>query len=132
MNMVSNSDIQQRNEFDRTELSEFQYTILFSLAERPRYGLALKSRMTEFYGSEINHGRLYPNLNDLVEMGLLSKSKRDNRTNEYALTEQGLMVILDRIGWGISAIVDDEEVAADLRRQLEEAIRESVEESSTT
>lgn len=131
MNMASDSDVRQRNESDRTELSEFQYTILFSLAERPRYGLELKSRMTEFYGSEINHGRLYPNLNDLVEMGLLSKSKRDNRTNEYALSERGLMMVLDRIGWGISALVDDEEIAADLRRRLEEAIRESVEESST-
>ncbi|MFW6153252.1 MAG: helix-turn-helix transcriptional regulator [Halobacteriota archaeon] len=129
--MVASRDNHHSTPPEQTELSEFQYTILFSLAERPQYGLELKARMTEFYGAEVNHGRLYPNLDHLVERGYVRKSKLDNRTNEYAISERGLMCILERLGWEISALIKDESVADELRRQLEEAVRDGGEEPST-
>lgn len=39
------------------------------LSEEARYGLAVKRELDEYYGSEVNRGRLYPNLDELVEMG---------------------------------------------------------------
>ena len=38
---------------------------------------------------DVNHGRLYPNLDDLVEAGLLQKGEQDKRTNYYVLTDAG-------------------------------------------
>ena len=39
--------------------------------------------------ADVNHGRLYPNLDDLVEAGLLQKGEQNKRTNYYALTDAG-------------------------------------------
>ena len=37
----------------------------------------------------VNHGRLYPNLDELVDKGLLYKDNLDKRTNLYVITEEG-------------------------------------------
>jgi len=39
--------------------------------------------------AHVNHGRLYPNLDELVDDGLLEKGEQDARTNYYALTDAG-------------------------------------------
>jgi len=57
------------------------------------YGLGIKRHLTEWYGEDVNHGRLYPNLDTLVEMGLLEKEELDKRTNAYRLTESGVEVL---------------------------------------
>lgn len=49
-------------------------------------GLAIKDEHDEYYASDVNHGRLYPNLDTLDEKGLLAKSNKDDRTNEYTLS----------------------------------------------
>ena len=90
------------------ELTAFQQNILTILAEDARYGLAIKRELESYYDSEVNHGRLYPNLDDLVEMGLVEKSELDKRTNEYALTDEGLEAVLDQLGWTFSKIATDE------------------------
>jgi len=38
---------------------------------------------------DVNHGRLYPNLDELVDDGLLEKGEQDARTNYYVLTDAG-------------------------------------------
>ncbi|ELY91436.1 helix-turn-helix transcriptional regulator [Natrialba taiwanensis] len=38
---------------------------------------------------DATHGRLYPNLDDLVEDGLVEKGEIDRRTNYYVLTPSG-------------------------------------------
>jgi DNA-binding PadR family transcriptional regulator len=48
------------------DLTTFQHNILAILAEESRDGLAIKRELESYYGSEVNHGRLYPNLDDLV------------------------------------------------------------------
>ena len=62
-------------------------------------GLEVKAALEDYYEGEINHGRLYPNLDDLVEEGLVEKSKRDERTNVYTLTESGRQLLDDRREW---------------------------------
>lgn len=72
------------------ELSAFQRDILAVLArDGPVYGLAVKNALEEARDEPVNHGRLYPNLDTMIEMGLVEKSERDGRTNEYALTNAG-------------------------------------------
>lgn len=85
------------------ELTAFQQLVLLDVAIRERHvgesphGLAIKQDLTEMFhgvgeldGNEtVNHGRLYPNLDEIVKRGFIEKSQRDKRTNEYSLTEAG-------------------------------------------
>ena len=97
-----------------SELTAFQQNILTILAEEARYGLAIKRELEAYYGSEVNHGRLYPNLDDLVELGLVEKSELDKRTNQYALTDDGEEVLLSQFRWEFSKFVADTDRAAAL------------------
>lgn len=82
------------------DLTGFQRDILYVIAglEEP-HGLAVKAELDEYYTQEINHGRLYPNLDDLVEKGLLRKDELDKRTNLYTLTQRGTREIEARREW---------------------------------
>ncbi|MFB6281399.1 MAG: PadR family transcriptional regulator [Haloferacaceae archaeon] len=93
------------------DLTAFQRNILVILSEESMYGLAIKRALEEYYGTEVNHGRLYPNLDELVEMGLVEKGELDERTNEYTLTEAGERVLIDRLDWTLSKFVTGEERA---------------------
>jgi DNA-binding PadR family transcriptional regulator len=97
------------------ELTSFQQNILIILAEEPRYGLAIKRELEAYYGDEVNHGRLYPNLDDLVDMGLVEKSELDKRTNEYGLTDEGFEAVLDQLSWAFAKVVTDGDRAEELR-----------------
>jgi len=103
------------------ELTAFQQNILVILAEEARYGLAVKRELETYYDSDVNHGRLYPNLDDLVEMDLVEKSELDKRTNEYGLTEKGYEVLLEQIEWELSKIIQTEDRAEDFEELLEAA-----------
>ena len=89
-------------------LTEFQRDVLYAIAgqDEPK-GLAIKDELDNYYESEINHGRLYPNLDDLVEKGLIEKGERDKRTNCYRLTQRGHREIDTRREW------EDQYVAAE-------------------
>jgi DNA-binding PadR family transcriptional regulator len=97
------------------DLTAFQQNILVILAEEPQYGLAIKRELESYYDDEVNHGRLYPNLDDLVEMELVEKSELDKRTNQYALTETGKEAVLDQLNWEFSKFVTGDERAGELR-----------------
>jgi len=82
------------------DLTGFQRDLLYGAAglEEP-YGLAIKAELDDYYEQEINPGRLYPNLNDLVSKGLLEKTELDKRTNEYTVTQRGLREFEARREW---------------------------------
>ncbi|MDL0133715.1 PadR family transcriptional regulator [Halobacterium salinarum] len=82
------------------DLTGFQRDILYVIAglEQP-HGLAVKDELDDYYEQEINHGRLYPNLDDLVDKGLLEKGKLDKRTNSYTLIRRGRREITARRDW---------------------------------
>jgi DNA-binding PadR family transcriptional regulator len=102
-----------------SDLTAFQQNILTILAEEPMYGLAIKRELEAYYGSEVNHGRLYPNLDDLVEDGLVEKSELDKRTNQYELTDAGHDVVLGQVEWVLDRFVTDEARADEVRALLE-------------
>jgi PadR family transcriptional regulator PadR len=67
------------------DLTGFQRDCLYIVAGLDgAKGLAVKDELDEYYENEINHGRLYPNLDALVEKG-----HKDDRTNSYDLTKRG-------------------------------------------
>lgn len=82
------------------DLTAFQRDLLYAIAglDAPS-GLAIKADLEEYYDAEINHGRLYPNLDTLVEKGLVSKGSHDERTNAYGLTRRGRRELRARRQW---------------------------------
>ena len=102
------------------DLTAFQRNILVILAEEPMYGLAVKRELEDYYGTEVNHGRLYPNLDELVDMGLIEKSELDKRTNQYELTEAGFETVLDQLDWTLGRVLTDEDRTAEIEALLEQ------------
>jgi len=72
------------------DLTGFQRDILYMTAclEEP-YSLAIKAELDDYYEHEMNHDRLYPNLDDLVDRGLFERGELDKRTNTHTLTQRG-------------------------------------------
>ena len=86
---------------DYVGLTAFQRDILWTVQHHggAKYGLAIKEALEEEGYGEVNHGRLYPNLDTLVDRGLIEKSELDKRTNEYALTDEATSLLADRQSW---------------------------------
>jgi DNA-binding PadR family transcriptional regulator len=82
------------------DLTGFQRDLLYVIAglDEP-HGLAIKDELEKYYESEIHHGRLYPNLDTLVDKGLVEKGEVDQRTNSYTLTRRGRREIAARRNW---------------------------------
>lgn len=82
------------------DLTGFQRDLLYVIAglEDP-HGLAIKDELEDYYEKEIHHGRLYPNLDTLVEKGLVEKGSLDRRTNMYSVTRRGQRELTARTEW---------------------------------
>ncbi|WP_247004216.1 PadR family transcriptional regulator [Halosolutus gelatinilyticus] len=82
------------------DLTGFQRDLLYVIAgaDQPS-GQEVKDEVETYYSAEINHGRLYPNLDTLVNNELVEKGQLDRRTNYYAITDAGKETIDDRREW---------------------------------
>lgn len=82
------------------DLTGFQRDLLYVIAgaDRPS-GQDVKEEIEGYYSGEINHGRLYPNLDTLVNKDLVEKGQLDRRTNYYAITDAGERAIQERREW---------------------------------
>ena len=82
------------------DLTGFQRDLLYVIAgaDQPS-GQDVKDEIEQYYSSEINHGRLYPNLDTVVNKELVEKGQLDRRTSYYAITEDGEQAIEDRREW---------------------------------
>ncbi len=81
-------------------LTGFQRDLLVVIAghDEPS-GQTIKEDLQVEMDTEINHGRLYPNLDTLVNKELVEKGQIDRRTNYYALTDEGRRAIADYMEW---------------------------------
>lgn len=82
------------------QLTGFQRDLLYVMCgfDRPS-GQRIKDVLEDYYQDEINHGRLYPNLDTLVTDSLVEKGQIDRRTNYYAITQEGEELIRERRAW---------------------------------
>ncbi len=87
------------------DLTGFQRDCLYVIAGKddPK-GVTIKEELDGYYETTVNHGRLYPNLDSLVEMGLVEKGKLDDRTNTYSLTDRGHRELKARREWEASYV----------------------------
>lgn len=73
-------------------LVDFRRDILLALAySGPTHGQGLVDVLGSLRSEKTNDGRFYPNLNALVDGGLVEKreNEHDNRSHEYALSNRG-------------------------------------------
>jgi DNA-binding PadR family transcriptional regulator len=94
------------------DLTGFQRDLLYVIAglDEPK-GLEIKDELENYYEKEIHHGRLYPNLDTLVDKGLVEKGQLDRRTNYYVVTRRGNREIEDRREWEnqyVSELLEEE------------------------
>lgn len=57
------------------------------------HGTPLKRRLARAYGKEIPTGRLYPNLDELADLGYLEIKPKNGRANAYLPTRDGRRVL---------------------------------------
>lgn len=101
-NATSKNTRNSRNEDIQSiaaDLTKFQVRCLATVAHQDRYGLGIKREVETYYGEKQNHGRLFPNLDELTDLGLVEKGKRDERTNNYAILPKGRAVLEYELGW---------------------------------
>jgi DNA-binding PadR family transcriptional regulator len=85
---------------DFVDLTAFQRDVLWTLArEDGLSGATVKATLEAYYDKEVNPGSVYPGLNHLADLGLIEKAKRDERTNEYTLTDEGRRALSIRRVW---------------------------------
>ena len=82
------------------DLSAFQRDLLYVInkLERPS-GQEVKDELEIYYEEQVNHGRLYSNLDTLVEKGYLEKGELNRRTNYYDVTERAITALDERQQW---------------------------------
>lgn len=99
-------------------LTAFQRDILFAIAklDEPK-GLDVKDYLETYYADEIRHGRLYPNLDALVEKSLVNKGQHDQRTNKYTLTEDGEEELRNRVEWELADLPSELRASQDTQIQ---------------
>jgi len=81
------------------ELTGFQRDLLYVIAGLGRPSGQMVRREIEKHVDNVNHGRLYPNLDTLVDYELVEKGRHDQRTNYYELTSEGRELIEQRKEW---------------------------------
>lgn len=96
-----------------TDLTAFEANVLYAVVrlqadDETSYGLAVKRVLEDLYGQEINHGRVYPALDNLTDYDLVKKSAIDERTNEYEITEIGHDLLRQRVSLLANALKEDD------------------------
>jgi len=93
-------DTTTRQKVSMNDLTAFQRDLLRVIAgNEESKGLEIKTDIEQYYGEDVNHGRLYPNLDTLVEKELVVKGEIDKRSNSYDITQKGMRLIESRDQW---------------------------------
>jgi DNA-binding PadR family transcriptional regulator len=103
---TTTTDSETTDAYPPTDLTRFQADLLRTvIALGSPHGLAIKEDLEAHYG-EIHHGQLYPNLDTVVEKGLVTKGERDRRTNYYEITARGQRELEAYVNWMGEALED--------------------------
>ncbi|WP_101297162.1 PadR family transcriptional regulator [Halegenticoccus soli] len=83
-----------------SDLSGFQRALLIVIAGRDQpSGQQIKTELGRAREGEINHGRLYPNLDVLVNEGHVEKGALDRCTNYDEITDDRRSALRERREW---------------------------------
>lgn len=82
------------------ELTGFQRDLLFVVGGlSAASGKDIKKELEETQDRKLLAGRIYSNLDTLVEHDFVQKGEIDGRTNEYEITDKGIEEIQSRYQW---------------------------------
>lgn len=83
-----------------TNMSSFNINVLFIIAELGEpSGAEILERIKHISDVDANHGRLYPNLDQLSDQGYIVKGSRSRRTNYYTLTDKAINEMNSHVSW---------------------------------
>jgi DNA-binding PadR family transcriptional regulator len=80
-------------------LTGFQRDLLYAISSQTKPSGQEIKEILEQDVEEVRHGRLYPNLDTLVENDYVEKGQLDRRTNYYEITEKGRQLLRERREW---------------------------------
>jgi hypothetical protein len=86
-----------------TGLHAFERDLLLAIrtlehdCNRPPTGVEVHAELRELYDQPVHHSRVYQNLSELVDRGVVEKGQLDNRTNTYATTPLARELLVDRV-----------------------------------
>lgn len=82
------------------DIRGFQRDLLFVVGGLGQpSGQEILDELENSLSEDVQAARLYTNLDELVEEGLVLKSQEDGRTNQYELTEIGRRKLEERHEW---------------------------------
>lgn len=82
------------------DLTGFRRDVLFVInGLGSPHGLAIQTDLEAYYEGTVDHSRLYQNLEAFIERNLVEKSPRDERSNEYRLTQNGEQQLEEHRCW---------------------------------
>jgi DNA-binding PadR family transcriptional regulator len=85
---------------DVHKLSAIQRDLLFVVSGlSDSSGKTIKSELENTQGRDILAGRVYRNLDELVDENYVEKGSKNGRTNEYCLTDEGRKAVRSRCRW---------------------------------
>jgi len=80
-------------------LTGFQRDLLYAISSQSKPSGQEIKEILERDVEEVRHGRLYPNLDTLVDQEYVEKGQLDRRTNYYEITEKGEELLRERRVW---------------------------------
>lgn len=82
------------------DLNAFQRDCLYMISgmDSPS-GIEVRQKINEYYNKDVATSSVYPVLDDLNTMGLIKKSRKTQRTNQYTITARGEREIEEREEW---------------------------------
>lgn len=94
------------------ELTGFQRDLVVVIAgigqTRPS-GRTIRRALERLWETEVNESRVYQNLTELRDRGLVASRPLDGRTNGYAVTADGRALLGTYFEWATTCLGDDDE-----------------------
>lgn len=87
-------------EISLADLTAFQRGALVVIAKGDGLsGVQVTERLEALRPETIHHGRVYPNLNDLAEKGLVNKQAVNAREDSYTVSTRGRRELSEYVQW---------------------------------
>lgn len=113
MAMMSDGQLEPKDidPFGDNHTTTIQRDALFVLAAHHPDGANGKTILTtleDHYGSRVDSGKFYPNLNRLAERGIVNRTVNatDKRTNQYVIPDSTVKQVANHLEWVDSLDID--------------------------